>query len=98
MEISRAYPVYTVGESGTLYANQGQYYATNTGTSGTATAVGYSTTGAHYLVQQAVDADTLIASTRNSPQTTSAVSCNIWLYILLIVDLSGKKKLTVEQK
>ncbi|KAF2897982.1 hypothetical protein ILUMI_08189 [Ignelater luminosus] len=67
-----AYPVYTVGESGTLYANQGQYYATNTGTSGTATAVGYSTTGAHYLVQQAVDADTLIASTRNSPQTTSA--------------------------
>uniref|UniRef100_A0A1Y1M0I7 RFX-type winged-helix domain-containing protein n=1 Tax=Photinus pyralis TaxID=7054 RepID=A0A1Y1M0I7_PHOPY len=49
-----AYPVYTVGESGTLYANQG---------------------AAHYLVQQAVDADSLI-STRNSPQTTSAVQ---WL-------------------
>lgn len=67
-----AYPVYTVGESGTIYANQGQYYATNTGTSGNATAVGYSTAGGHYLVQQAVDAETLIASTRNSPQTTSA--------------------------
>lgn len=71
-----AYPVYTVGESGTIYANQGQYYATNTGTSGNATAVGYSTAGGHYLVQQAVDAETLIASTRNSPQTTSAVQ---WL-------------------
>ncbi|KAK5644860.1 hypothetical protein RI129_006160 [Pyrocoelia pectoralis] len=67
-----AYPVYTVGESGTIYTNQGQYYAANTAASGNPTAVGYSTAGGHYLVQQAVDAETLIASTRNSPQTTSA--------------------------
>lgn len=70
----RAYPVYTVGESGTLYASQGQYYAANTGGSGGAAAVGYSASGTHYLVQQTVDADALIASTRNSPQTTNAVS------------------------
>lgn len=62
--------MYTVGESATLYASQGQYYAANTGTTA---ATGYSTTGTHYLVQQTVDADALIASTRNSPQTTSAV-------------------------
>jgi hypothetical protein len=70
-----AYPVYTVGETTTLYsAGQGQYYAaTNTGTSATAGTVGYSTTSGHYVVQQAVDPDTLIASTRNSPQTTNAV-------------------------
>ncbi|KAJ3625740.1 hypothetical protein MTP99_016287 [Tenebrio molitor] len=69
-----AYPVYTVGETTTLYsAGQGQYYAaTNTGTSATAGTVGYSTTSGHYVVQQAVDPDTLIASTRNSPQTTNA--------------------------
>lgn len=67
---SRAYPVYTVGESATLYASQGQYYAANTGTAAT---TGYSATGTHYLVQSTVDADALIASTRNSPQTTSAV-------------------------
>ncbi|XP_068896935.1 transcription factor RFX3 isoform X5 [Tenebrio molitor] len=73
-----AYPVYTVGETTTLYsAGQGQYYAaTNTGTSATAGTVGYSTTSGHYVVQQAVDPDTLIASTRNSPQTTNAVQ---WL-------------------
>lgn len=66
--------MYTVGESGTLYTSQGQYYAANTGTTAGTNAVGYTTTGGHYLVQQAVDADTLIASTRNSPQTTNAVS------------------------
>ncbi|XP_044261023.1 transcription factor RFX3-like isoform X2 [Tribolium madens] len=69
-----AYPVYTVGESTTLYsAGQGQYYAaTNTGSASTGGTVGYSTTSGHYVVQQAVDPDTLIASTRNSPQTTNA--------------------------
>lgn len=75
-----AYPVYTVGESGaTLYApgQAGQYYAA-TNTTGTAVtgAVGYSTTGGHYVVQQTVDNDALISSTRNSPQTTNAVQ---WL-------------------
>ncbi|XP_063927251.1 transcription factor RFX3 isoform X1 [Zophobas morio] len=69
-----AYPVYTVGETTTLYsAGQGQYYAaTNAGASATPGTVGYSTTSGHYVVQQAVDPDTLIASTRNSPQTTNA--------------------------
>ncbi|XP_063927281.1 transcription factor RFX3 isoform X3 [Zophobas morio] len=73
-----AYPVYTVGETTTLYsAGQGQYYAaTNAGASATPGTVGYSTTSGHYVVQQAVDPDTLIASTRNSPQTTNAVQ---WL-------------------
>lgn len=60
-----------MGESATLYASQGQYYAANAGATA---APGYGTTGTHYLVQQTVDADALIASTRNSPQTTSAVS------------------------
>lgn len=71
---SRAYPVYTVGESGTLYsAGQNQYYAaTNTATAAPTATVGY-TTGGHYVVQQTVDTDSLIAS-RNSPQTSSAVS------------------------
>ncbi|KAL3267789.1 hypothetical protein HHI36_006918, partial [Cryptolaemus montrouzieri] len=70
-----AYPVYTVGESGTLYsAGQSQYYAaTNTGTATPTGTVGYTTTGGHYVVQQAVDTDGLITS-RNSPQTTNAVS------------------------
>ncbi|KRT83868.1 hypothetical protein AMK59_4891, partial [Oryctes borbonicus] len=67
-----AYPVYTVGESGTLYASQGQYYAAHTGATAAAGAVGYATTGGHYLVQQTVDTEALIASTRNSPQTTNA--------------------------
>ncbi|KAK9738198.1 hypothetical protein QE152_g10060 [Popillia japonica] len=67
-----AYPVYTVGESGTLYASQGQYYAAHTGATATASAVGYATPGGHYLVQQTVDTEALIASTRNSPQTTNA--------------------------
>ncbi|XP_018326811.1 DNA-binding protein RFX2 isoform X2 [Agrilus planipennis] len=67
-----AYPVYTVGESGTLYASQGQYYAANTGATGATNAVSYNTGGGHYLVQQTVDAEALIASSRNSPQTTSA--------------------------
>ncbi|XP_017778326.1 PREDICTED: transcription factor RFX3 isoform X1 [Nicrophorus vespilloides] len=67
-----AYPVYTVGETGTLYASQGQYYAANTGNSTNSAAVGYTTTTGHYLVQQTVDGDGLIAPTRHSPQTTSA--------------------------
>ncbi|CAH0556067.1 unnamed protein product [Brassicogethes aeneus] len=74
-----AYPVYTVGESGTLYsAGQGQYYAaTNTGaTAVTGTAVGYTAAGGHYVVQQTVEGDPLITSSRNSPQTTNAVQ---WL-------------------
>lgn len=66
--------MYTVGESGTIYANQGQYYAANTGSATATNAVGYAPTGGHYLVQQTVDPDTLIASSRNSPQTTNAVS------------------------
>ncbi|XP_065155338.1 transcription factor RFX3 isoform X2 [Atheta coriaria] len=72
-----AYPVYTVGESGTIYAaSQAQYYATNATNPGASTTVGYATTAGHYLVQQTVDADALIASSRNSPQTTNAVQ---WL-------------------
>ncbi|XP_071057662.1 DNA-binding protein RFX2 isoform X3 [Onthophagus taurus] len=67
-----AYPIYTVGEAGTIYASQGQYYAANATTTGASNAVGYTTTGGHYLVQPAVDPETLIASTRNSPQTTTA--------------------------
>lgn len=63
--------MYTVGETGTLYTGQGQYYAT-TGGHGAA-AVGYSTTPAHYLVQPAAD-DILAQSQRTSPQTTAAVS------------------------
>lgn len=74
----RAYPVYTVGESA-LYTNQGQYYAANAGATATTGTVGYSTTGGHYLVQQTVDGETLIATARNSPQTTSAVSTNMFL-------------------
>lgn len=72
-----AYPVYTVGESATLYTSQGQYYAaTATGNAGATGAVGYTTSG-HYLVQQAVD-EGLIATAqqRTSPQTTTAVSLN----------------------
>ncbi|XP_045475338.1 transcription factor RFX3 isoform X4 [Harmonia axyridis] len=71
-----AYPVYTVGESGTLYsAGQNQYYAaTNTGAAAPTATVGY-TTGGHYVVQQAVDTESLITS-RNSPQTSNAVQ---WL-------------------
>ncbi|XP_045475335.1 transcription factor RFX3 isoform X2 [Harmonia axyridis] len=67
-----AYPVYTVGESGTLYsAGQNQYYAaTNTGAAAPTATVGY-TTGGHYVVQQAVDTESLITS-RNSPQTSNA--------------------------
>ncbi|XP_045475337.1 transcription factor RFX3 isoform X3 [Harmonia axyridis] len=76
MLYSRAYPVYTVGESGTLYsAGQNQYYAaTNTGAAAPTATVGY-TTGGHYVVQQAVDTESLITS-RNSPQTSNAVQ---WL-------------------
>lgn len=73
---SRAYPVYTVGETGTLYASQGQYYAaTPTAAAASTGGVGY-TTGGHYLVQQTVD-EALITSAqqRTSPQTTAAVSC-----------------------
>ncbi|XP_044742805.1 DNA-binding protein RFX2 isoform X2 [Chrysoperla carnea] len=59
-----AYPVYTVNESGTLYAGQGQYYTTGAPNGG---AVGYSAP-AHYLVQSTTD-DILA---RTSPQTTAA--------------------------
>ncbi|XP_050511778.1 DNA-binding protein RFX2 isoform X1 [Diabrotica virgifera virgifera] len=74
-----AYPVYTVGESATLYpianAGQGQsqyYAATNSGTTTVTGTVGYTTTGGQYVVQHTVDADSLISSNRVSPQTTSA--------------------------
>ncbi|KAJ8911375.1 hypothetical protein NQ315_014206 [Exocentrus adspersus] len=74
-----AYPVYTVGESATLYpiANagqgQGQYYAaTNSGTTTVTGTVGYTTTGGQYVVQHAVDAESLIPANRVSPQTTNA--------------------------
>lgn len=58
--------MYTVNESGTLYAGQGQYYTTGAPNGG---AVGYSAP-AHYLVQSTTD-DILA---RTSPQTTAAVS------------------------
>ncbi|XP_069703475.1 DNA-binding protein RFX2-like isoform X2 [Periplaneta americana] len=82
-----AYPVYTVGETGTMYTPaSGQYYSGNT------TAVTYSqvassltqgTTAGQllaqgngaYLIQQGVDPDTahtLIAAQRASPQTVTA--------------------------
>lgn len=73
--------MYTVGESATLYpiANtgqgQGQYYAaTNSGTTAVTGTVGYTTTGGQYVVQHAVDAESLIPANRVSPQTTNAVS------------------------
>ncbi|RZF36599.1 hypothetical protein LSTR_LSTR007302, partial [Laodelphax striatellus] len=86
-----AYPVYTVGESGTMYTPaSGQYY-----TPGNTTPVTYSQVTAGslngqtqggaaaqllsstYLIQQTVDGtDTIIASNRSSPQTVSAVQ---WL-------------------
>lgn len=76
----RAYPVYTVGESTTLYpiANtaqgQGQYYAaTNSGATTVSGTVGYTTTGGQYVVQHTVEAEPIIASQRVSPQTTNAV-------------------------
>ncbi|KAG5888483.1 hypothetical protein JTB14_022109 [Gonioctena quinquepunctata] len=78
-----AYPVYTVGESATLYPitnagqGQGQYYAaTNAGTTTVTGTVGYTTTGGQYVVQHTVDAESLISSNRVSPQTTNAVQ---WL-------------------
>ncbi|XP_018564570.1 transcription factor RFX3 isoform X2 [Anoplophora glabripennis] len=78
-----AYPVYTVGESATLYPitnagqGQGQYYAaTNSGTTAVTGTVGYTTTGGQYVVQHAVDAESLIPANRVSPQTTNAVQ---WL-------------------
>ncbi|XP_018564569.1 DNA-binding protein RFX2 isoform X1 [Anoplophora glabripennis] len=74
-----AYPVYTVGESATLYPitnagqGQGQYYAaTNSGTTAVTGTVGYTTTGGQYVVQHAVDAESLIPANRVSPQTTNA--------------------------
>ncbi|GLG98175.1 Uncharacterized protein GBIM_04773 [Gryllus bimaculatus] len=84
-----AYPVYTVGETGTMYTPAtGQYYSGNT------TAVTYSQVASSlapgaatgqllaqgngtYLIQQGVDPDqahTLIAAQRTSPQTVTAVS------------------------
>ncbi|GLG98174.1 hypothetical protein R5R35_011870 [Gryllus longicercus] len=82
-----AYPVYTVGETGTMYTPAtGQYYSGNT------TAVTYSQVASSlapgaatgqllaqgngtYLIQQGVDPDqahTLIAAQRTSPQTVTA--------------------------
>lgn len=84
-----AYPVYTVGDSTTLYpiANagqgQGQYYAASAANSGgnsttavTGTTVGYSATTGQYVVQHTVDPETLIPTTRIAPQAASAVQ---WL-------------------
>ncbi|XP_019763070.2 DNA-binding protein RFX2 isoform X1 [Dendroctonus ponderosae] len=80
-----AYPVYTVGDSTTLYpiANtgqgQGQYYAApaaNAGGGGTTavtgTTVGYSAATGQYVVQHAVDAESLIPTTRIGPQGATA--------------------------
>lgn len=74
-----AYPVYTVGDSGTLYSTgQNQYYAATNAGAATAT-VGYTTANGHYVVQQAVETDPLLPS-RNSPQTTTnAVTAVQWL-------------------
>jgi len=75
-----------VGDSTTLYpiANAGpnnQYYAApvsntagNATTAVTGTTVGYSTTTGQYVVQHAVDPESLIPTTRIGPQTASAVS------------------------
>lgn len=75
-----------MGESATLYpiANagqaQGQYYAaTNSGTTAVTGTVGYTTTGGQYVVQHAVDAESLIPANRVSPQTTNAVRFSIYL-------------------
>lgn len=79
MLFCRAYPVYTVGDSATLYPitnaagqGQGQYYtATNSGTTTVTGTVGY-TTGGQYVVQHTVE-EPIITSQRVSPQTTNAV-------------------------
>ncbi|CAH1122629.1 unnamed protein product [Ceutorhynchus assimilis] len=71
-----AYPVYTVGESTALYpiANgQGpsQYYGASTNAGNTTTGtVGYSASTGQYVLQQTVDADSLL--NRMTPQQSSA--------------------------
>ncbi|XP_054275466.1 DNA-binding protein RFX2-like isoform X5 [Macrosteles quadrilineatus] len=83
-----AYPVYTVGgESGTMYTPaSGQYYTPGNSTPVTYTQVANSLNqgagnqllgNTTYLIQQSVDNEhTLIAASRNSPQTVTAVQ---WL-------------------
>ncbi|XP_076265956.1 regulatory transcription factor Rfx isoform X3 [Rhynchophorus ferrugineus] len=85
-----AYPVYTVGDSTTLYPitnagqAQGQYYAAaapssagpNSTTAVTGTTVGYTAATGQYVVQHTVDPEALIPSTRIGTQAVSAVQ---WL-------------------
>ncbi|XP_030767299.1 DNA-binding protein RFX2-like [Sitophilus oryzae] len=85
-ELFWAYPVYTVGDSTTLYPitnagqPQGQYYATatptnaapNSTTAVTGTTVGYTAATGQYVVQHTVDPEALIPSTRIGAQTGSA--------------------------
>ncbi|XP_076265957.1 regulatory transcription factor Rfx isoform X4 [Rhynchophorus ferrugineus] len=77
-----AYPVYTVGDSTTLYPitnagqAQGQYYAAaapssagpNSTTAVTGTTVGYTAATGQYVVQHTVDPEALIPSTRIGTQ------------------------------
>lgn len=83
----RAYPVYTVGDSTTLYpiANagqaQGQYYAAPVSNSGgssttavTGATVGYSASTGQYVVQHTVDPESLLPTSRIAPQAASVVS------------------------
>ncbi|XP_076265955.1 regulatory transcription factor Rfx isoform X2 [Rhynchophorus ferrugineus] len=81
-----AYPVYTVGDSTTLYPitnagqAQGQYYAAaapssagpNSTTAVTGTTVGYTAATGQYVVQHTVDPEALIPSTRIGTQAVSA--------------------------
>ncbi|XP_050304427.1 transcription factor RFX3 isoform X3 [Anthonomus grandis grandis] len=84
-----AYPVYTVGDSTTLYPitnagqSQSQYYATTPASNSTSSTtgavagatVGYSAAG-QYVVQHTVDPESLIPTTRIAPQAANAVQ---WL-------------------
>ncbi|KAJ8984793.1 hypothetical protein NQ317_003707 [Molorchus minor] len=74
-----AYPVYTVGDSTTLYPisnagqPQGQYYtATNAGATAVSGTVGYTTTGGQYVVQHTLDAESLIPSNRETNYVATA--------------------------
>lgn len=69
------YPIANTGQG------QGQYYAapaSNAGGGGTTavtgTTVGYSAATGQYVVQHAVDAESLIPTTRIGPQGATAVS------------------------
>ncbi|XP_050304426.1 DNA-binding protein RFX2 isoform X2 [Anthonomus grandis grandis] len=80
-----AYPVYTVGDSTTLYPitnagqSQSQYYATTPASNSTSSTtgavagatVGYSAAG-QYVVQHTVDPESLIPTTRIAPQAANA--------------------------